>query len=180
MMLPSSFFRRPVLAVARDLLGKTLVRERSGRRATATITEVEAYDGPKDLACHGRFGRTARTAAMFLPGGHWYVYLVYGAHWMLNIVTGDAGYPAAVLIRGARGETALNGPGRLTKVFGIDRSFNALPANRATGLWIEDRGIVVPLRAIQALPRIGVDYAGAWTEKPWRFVMEQELVLRCS
>lgn len=131
------------------------------------ITEVEAYDGPEDRACHAHKGRTQRTEIMFAPGGAWYVYLCYGVHWLVNIVTGPADYPSAVLLRGA-GELA--GPGRLSKSIGIDGSFNRLPANVESGLWIE-AGSLVPGAEVWIGPRVGVDYAGQyWAARPWRWI----------
>ncbi len=154
---------------ARALLGKWLViADAAGGRRRTRIVETEAYDGPDDRACHASRGRTPRTEVMFGPSGHWYVYLCYGMHEMLNLVTGPAGYPAAVLVRGV---SEFSGPGRLTKRLGIDRRFNCRPARRATGLWLEDDGLLVPDDAVQCTPRIGVDYAGSeWAAKPWRFV----------
>lgn len=149
-VLEQDFFARPVVKVAPDLLGKMLVRRRGNRILRALITEVEAYDGPNDLACHGRFGVTERTKVMFGPAGYFYVYFCYGMHWMLNIVTGEEGYPSAVLIRGAvtdkkegRGAWSsappqiLNGPGRLTRALSINRSLNGKPVEKSSGLWIE-------------------------------------------
>lgn len=161
---------RGTLAQARALLGKYLVRRRAdGTEDARMIVEVEAYDGERDLACHARAGRTARTAVMYGPGGVWYVYLCYGIHEMLNLVVGPPDWPAAVLIRGVEGAV---GPGRVTKALGIDRRLNATPADPAGGLWLEDRGVRVPRSRVQATPRIGVDYAGAeWAAKPWRFVL---------
>lgn len=136
------------------------------------ITEVEAYQGEEDLACHARFGRTPRNSVMYGPGGYWYVFLCYGVHEMLNLVTGPEGYPAAVLIRGLQG---LPGPGRLTRKLGIDRRFQGAPAVRATGLWIEDRGVAPHTSTITTGPRIGVDYAGPrWASMPWRFVLNEK------
>jgi DNA-3-methyladenine glycosylase len=159
------------VALARWLLGKHLVRRGPDGRAVAhRITEVEAYDGERDLACHARVGRTERTAVMYGPGGIWYVYLCYGVHEMLNLVVRPRDRPAAVLIRGV---AAWNGPGRLTRALGIDRRLNGRPASRTSGLWLEDRGDKIPRGAITATPRIGVDYAGpVWAAKPWRFVLE--------
>ncbi len=146
-LLAPEFFRRPALRVARDLLGKSLVRRHAdGRLETAIIHETEAYIGPHDKACHAAKGRTQRTAVMFGPAGYWYVYFVYGIHWMLNVVTGDEGYPAAVLLRGA-GDWV--GPARLTKGLAIDKQFNGLPAADSSGLWIEDWGIVIPRSAVR-------------------------------
>jgi len=169
-VLPQSFFRRPVLKVAPELLGKYLVRKMpNGRVARLQITEVEAYDGPLDLANHASKGKTARTKIMFEPGGVWYVYLVYGMHEMLNIVTGDVEYPAAVLIRGAEN---ISGPGRLTKKLQINRKLNGRPASKETGLWIEDDGRKVSSSKIIRTPRIGVAYAKEWAQKPYRFFLE--------
>lgn len=164
---PQAWKGRGTLGHARALLGKVLVRTTGGRESASIITEVEAYVGESDLACHASRGRTARTEAMYGPAGHWYVYLVYGAHEMLNLVTGPEDWPSAILIRGV---AEVSGPGRVTKALAIDRSFNGLPAACASGLHIEDRGIRVPDRAIRRTPRIGVDYAGPiWAAKPWRF-----------
>ena len=161
------------VACARWLVGKMLVRRRGdGEIDARMITEVEAYDGERDLACHARAGRTARTAPLYEPGGIWYVYLCYGIHEMLNLVVGPPNWPAAVLIRGVEG---VHGPGRVTKRLEINRSLNLLPAEPASGLWLEDHGVRVPRRCIQATPRIGVDYAGdIWSLKPWRFVLSDE------
>ncbi|MFA5058009.1 MAG: DNA-3-methyladenine glycosylase [Opitutaceae bacterium] len=157
------------VAIARSLLGKFLVRAMPRGPVAAMIIEVEAYDSARDQACHARHGRTARNAVMFEPGGVWYVYLCYGVHEMLNLVTGPRDYPAAVLIRGLAG---MSGPGRLTRALGIDRRLNGAPATPAGGLWIEDHGVRLPRGAIRATPRIGVDYAGpVWAKKPWRFVL---------
>jgi DNA-3-methyladenine glycosylase len=165
-----SFFARPALTVARELLGKHLVRQSRGVRQSAVIHEVEAYIGPHDLASHGRFGRTARTEVMFGPAGVWYVYLCYGIHWMLNIVTDDEEWPAAVLLRGA-GE--FNGPGKLTKGMQIDRRLNGKAAVETSGLWIEDHGLKVRPSQIVRTPRIGIDYAGDWKDKLYRFVLNR-------
>jgi DNA-3-methyladenine glycosylase len=157
------------VGLARWLLGKVL--RRAGDETAHLITEVEAYDGECDLACHASKGRTARTEVMYAAGGVWYVYLCYGMHEMLNLVVGPKDYPAAILIRGIEG---VSGPGRVTKALGIDRRLNGIPAMPgAAGLWIEDHGIVVPPRLVQREPRIGVDYAGPfWAAKPWRFFFD--------
>jgi DNA-3-methyladenine glycosylase len=159
------------VALARELLGMHLVRRHlTGRVEARVITEVEAYHGESDLACHASKGRTKRTETLYAGGGVWYVYLCYGIHEMLNLVVGPPGHPAAILIRSLEGIT---GPGRLTRALGLDRRLNGLPATRASGLWIEDRGIRVPPDSIRASPRIGVDSAGPiWALKPWRFVLE--------
>jgi len=170
-MLKDDFFDRSTLLVARELLGKYLCRKRSGRVEASMITEVEAYDGPHDRASHASRGKTARNAPMFDEAGVWYVYLVYGMHWMLNIVTGGKDYPAAVLIRGVEG---IAGPARLTKAFRVDKRFDGVRAGRKCGLWIEDRGVRVPRSRIRRTPRIGVDYAGEWAGKPYRFMISGE------
>ncbi|MCC7083945.1 MAG: DNA-3-methyladenine glycosylase [Pirellulales bacterium] len=171
-IIEQSFFARPALTVAKELLGKYLVRRVGKRKIIAPINEVEAYIGPRDLACHGRFGRTLRTEVMFGPGGRWYVYLCYGIHWMLNVVTDEPGHPAAVLLRGAG---KFNGPGKLTKGLRIDRRLNATEIAESTGLWIEDHGIVVRKSQIERTPRIGVDYAGPWKDKLYRFTMKSPI-----
>ena len=169
-ILSKSFFNRPVLDVAEDLIGKFLVCSVGGKEEAFMITEVEAYDGCEDKACHASRGRTERTEVMFGPAGVFYVYLVYGMYEMLNIVTGDDGYPAAVLIRGVKG---VSGPGRLTKRLKITRSFNGKRALRATGLWVEDRGEKILKKHIKRTPRIGVDYAGPiWSKKHYRFIIK--------
>lgn len=163
--------KRGAVAAARWLLGKFLVRRSEGGGETAwMITEVEAYDGERDLACHARVGRTRRTEIMYAAGGVWYVYLCYGVHEMLNLVVGPADWPAAVLIRGVEG---IVGPGRLTKRLEIGRALNGAAAAPASGLWIEDRGVKVARAKIRATPRVGVDFAGpVWAAKPWRFVID--------
>ncbi len=168
--LPADFYARSALAVAKDLLGKVLVRCIDGREIAVVIHETEAYVGPHDLACHASKGRTPRTEVMFGPAGHWYVYFIYGIHWMLNVVTGDVDHPAAVLIRGAGDWT---GPAKITKALAIDKQLNAQPSTRASGLWIEDRGLRIPRGRIQRTPRIGVDYAGEWAAKPYRYLLTQ-------
>ncbi len=170
--LPASWFQRSTLVAARELLGCTLVRRRGSRTLRGTIVEVEAYDGPHDRASHAHRGRTPRNAVMFGPAGVWYVYMVYGMHWMLNIVTGPVGYPAAVLIRGVVMDngTLVSGPARVTKRFGITRFHTGITAHRSSGLWIEESRQPLPRSAIHRTPRIGVDYAGVWAQKPYRWV----------
>jgi len=177
-VLTSDFFDRPADRVAREMLGALLVvRAADGQLNRHLVFETEAYLGAHDLACHGSRGLTTRNATMFGPAGRWYVYLCYGMHWMLNVVTGKEGVPAAVLIRGA-GEHV--GPGRLTKGLGIDRSLDGRPASRRAGLWLEASGIALPRRLIERTPRIGVGYAEEWAEKPLRFVVDPERIARLS
>jgi DNA-3-methyladenine glycosylase len=178
-MLPLSFFRRPVLQVARDLLGCLLVRQLgNGRERIGRIVEVEAYNGTKDLACHASRGRTRRTEPLFGPPGHAYVYLIYGMYNCLNVVTGPIGYPAAVLLRAAElidhdgalaHPRAASGPGRLCRCFEVDLRLNRCDLRR--GELVIRRGPRPPRRAIARGPRVGVDYAGAWARKPWRFAL---------
>jgi len=169
-VLAAAFFARAADRVARDLIGARLaVRRPDGVVERHLVFETEAYLGAHDLACHGARGRTARNAVMFGPAGRWYVYLCYGLHWMLNIVTGPEGVPAAVLLRGVGSH---EGPGRLTRALGVDRTFDGRPATRSGGLWLEAAGSPVPRRLVRRTPRIGVGYAGAWAEKPLRYVVD--------
>ncbi|HTX87237.1 MAG TPA: DNA-3-methyladenine glycosylase [Candidatus Nanoarchaeia archaeon] len=194
-ILRQKFFTRPTLRVAHDLLGKFLVRKIGRREIAVMITEVEAYDGPRDKASHASRGMTERNAIMFGAGGYFYVYLCYGMYEMLNIVTGRKNYPAAILFRGAiiksplkRGVAAprgrgvlkfagnkdiiLDGPGKLTKFLKIDRRFNKKPAAKKTDLWFEDRGIKISEKNIKRAPRVGVAYAGPiWSKKRYRFLL---------
>lgn len=170
--LPASFYRRPTLVVARDLLGRTLCRERSdGTVLRGRLIEVEAYDGPSDRASHAYRGVTKRNRWMFESGGIAYVYLVYGMHHCLNVVTGDAGHPAAVLLRAATspGTVSASGPGRLTRAFEVDRSLDGA-SFLSRPLWIE-AGDPVPDRAVRRTRRIGVDYAGSWALRRYRFII---------
>jgi DNA-3-methyladenine glycosylase len=170
--LPSSFFDRPTLQVAEDLIGCMLVRTRDGKTERYMITEAEAYDGFDDLASHASKGRTLRTEVMFGPPGRTYIYFVYGIHWMLNVVTGPRDYPSAVLIRGIEG---ISGPARLTKALGITKDLNNMILSKKTGLWIEEGPAKISYSDIQKTPRIGIDYAGPiWSKKLWRFVLSRK------
>ena len=182
--LPRSFYEQDTVDVAKQLLGKYLVRKHPEGSTVGRIVEAEAYIGPHDLACHAAKGRTPRTEVMFGPAGHAYVYFVYGVHYMLNLVTEAADHPAAVLIRAlepidgielmeARRRTEkrralCSGPGKLCQAFAIDRSLNA--ADLCGGIiYIEDRGEPMPKNL--ARPRVGVDYAGKWKDKLFRFLV---------
>jgi DNA-3-methyladenine glycosylase len=185
--LPRAFFARPTARVARDLLGKLLVRRAPPYpvpgRATpplliARIVEVEAYLGPRDAASHARRGPTPRTAIMFGPPGHLYVYLIYGMHHCMNFVTEVDGRAGAVLIRAAElirppppGDRApvatLSGPGKLCRGLGITLAHKGLDLTAGDQLFVADAGQAAPRRA--ASPRIGVDYAGDWAARPLRF-----------
>jgi DNA-3-methyladenine glycosylase len=168
--LQKNFFTRDVLEVAPDLLGKYLVRKfEDGRIKKFLITEVEAYRGEKDLACHASKGRTPRTEIMYNDGGHIYVYLVYGMYWMLNFVTSTKNIPQAVLIRGIKG---FDGPGKLTKNLSIDKSFYGEDLVMSDRLWIENGLKSSDMKYMETL-RIGIDYAGEiYKNKPWRFVLD--------
>lgn len=169
-ILPRWFFDRPTLIVARSLIGKYLVRENGHGTTAGKIIEVEAYVGPSDRACHASKGRTARTEVMFGPAGISYVYLIYGMHHCLNVVTERVEFPAAVLIRAVSVDGELiDGPGRLCRAFNIDRSLNRFDMTIGEHVWFEDRGEDVPKGGVGRFPRIGVDYAGEWAQKPWRF-----------
>jgi DNA-3-methyladenine glycosylase len=185
MKMPRSFYEQNTLDIARQLLGKYLVRRHAQGITVGRIVETEAYVGPEDKACHAARGRTARTEVMFGEPGHAYVYFIYGFHYMLNIVTEREGFPAAVLIRAVepvRGLTLMkkrretdeprqlaSGPGKLCQAFAIDRTLNGgdLCGNV---LYVRDGGEPPP--KIIATPRIGVDYAGKWKRKLWRFVID--------
>ncbi|MGC3972951.1 MAG: DNA-3-methyladenine glycosylase [Nitrospira sp.] len=176
MILPRDYFDRPTLEVARSLVGKYLVREQGRRLISGRIIEVEAYIGTEDKACHASKGRTARTEVLFGPPGHAYVYLCYGMYEMLNVVTEQEGFPAAILLRAVECEGRLiDGPGRLTRAFGIDRRLNRCDLTLGQSLWFEDRGAGVPTGLLNCHPRIGVDYAGEWAHKPWRFRLTTEV-----
>lgn len=184
MKLPRAFYEQTTTDVAKQLLGKYLVRRHSQGDVIGRIVETEAYVGPHDLACHASKGRTARTEVMFGPPGHAYVYFIYGFYNMLNLVTESKDYPAAVLIRAVepvggvelmkerRRISALrnlaSGPGKLCQAFAVDRSLNGADL-RGDVLYVEDRGD--PMLKFQATPRIGVDYAGKWKSKPYRFIV---------
>jgi DNA-3-methyladenine glycosylase len=168
--LTRAFFNRSTLTVARSLIGKYLVRDDGNGKVAGKIIEVEAYVGSQDKACHASKGRTARTDVMFGPPGVSYVYLVYGMHHLLNVVTERTDFPAAVLIRAIEVEGVLiDGPGKLCRALGIDRSLNRLDLTEGRRVWFEDRGTRVARKKIGAFPRIGVEYAGSWAKKPWRF-----------
>lgn len=198
MILPKSFYNKDTLQVAQDLLGCFLVRQfphprplpRSSRRGRGEreekilrykIVETEAYNGPNDLASHASRGRTARNRVMFSGPGVIYVYFTYGMHYMLNIVTERKDYPAAVLIRAVeplshnayRITHNTNGPAKLTKALQIDKSFNGLPIYvKKYGLWIESCDKNLKKMQIVKTTRIGVDYAGEYKNKKWRFYVK--------
>ena len=169
-ILTQAYFNRPTVTVARSLVGKYLVHDNGAGIVAGKIIEVEAYVGIEDKACHASKGRTARTEVLFGLPGISYVYLIYGMYYMLNVVTEQAEFPAAVLIRAIEVEGRLiDGPGKLCRELGIDRSLHQVDMTQGRSIWFEDRGARVARIRIGAFPRIGVDYAGVWAKKPWRF-----------
>lgn len=191
-LLPRSFFARPSWLVAPDLLGMLLLRNERGDLSGGLIVETEAYDGPQDRASHARAGRTPRTEVMFGPPGHAYVYLVYGLHHCLNVVTETDGEAGAVLLRalqpleglesirsrrgrpGEPDERLAAGPARLCQALAVDRRLDGKDVTVPGPLWLAapSEAALGAARAggIVSGPRVGVDYAGdGWAERPWRF-----------
>jgi DNA-3-methyladenine glycosylase len=170
--LPESFYARPALTVARELLGTHLVLEEGGQRRVARIVETEAYIGEHDLACHAAKGLTPRTEVMFGPPGRAYVYLIYGVHHCFNVVTEAPGVAAAVLVRAAEpvegfpSGARLDGPGRLCRAFGITLAHNRWDL-QGSPLYLTEGEPVAEVR-VERGPRIGVEYAGAWAAEPFR------------
>lgn len=170
MRLKGDFYQRDVLLVAKDLLGKTLVRRfDNGKVESYIISEVEAYRGEQDAACHAHKGRTPRTEVMYHSGGSIYVYLIYGMYWMLNFVCGKKNEPQAVLIRGVEN---ISGPGRLGKHLKLDKSFYGESLIDSGRIWLENTQSQHNSEYI-ATERIGIDYASdEWRLKKWRFVLK--------
>jgi DNA-3-methyladenine glycosylase len=184
--LSRTFYSRSTLEVASDLLGKVLVRRLGRNDLAGKIVETEAYVGPHDLACHASRGHTPRTSIMFGPAGYAYVYMIYGFYFCLNVVTEYPGYPAAVLIRAVeplesldlmrelrnnpgRDTNIASGPGKLCMAMSIDKQLNGADL-LGTTIWIEDRKI--DPGPIRTSPRVGVDYAQEYKDKPWRFFVD--------
>jgi DNA-3-methyladenine glycosylase len=168
-MLDREFFRADAITLAQALVGKIIVRRfPDGSEKHLRITETEAYCGTEDTACHAHKGKTKRAEILWRDGGTIYVYLCYGMHEMLNIVSGTDGDPQAVLIRCCEG---FEGPGKLTKELGIDRSLNGLDILYCDELSIENDGTKVN---IMQLPRVGIAYADpADREALWRFKLQK-------
>lgn len=182
--LSRSFFARPTLVVARELLGQRLVKVERGRRLSGLITEVEAYIGEDDLACHARAGRTPRTEVMYWQPGHLYVYFTYGMHWMMNVVTERNGYPAAVLLRGiaategvaamrrrrGRAEHLTDGPAKIAQALGVDKRWNGADlCARDSDIFIEE-GDRVADSDVATAPRVGLGGTPEpWLSQPWNF-----------
>jgi DNA-3-methyladenine glycosylase len=199
MALDQSFFKRHALEVSRDLLGKILCVSdpETGNIVCGTINETEAYHGYEDDASHGHKKKTPRCSVMYETVGHSYVYFTYGMHFMLNLTSFEDDFPSAVLIRsvlvpedekirdlmainrfakpfvelsGYQKKNLVNGPGKVTAAFKIDKRLNGLKLESEQGIWVEDRGVIAPKEAVQVTPRIGIDYATNSKLWPWRFV----------
>ena len=189
MTLPISFYNRPTLIVARELLGTRLVHISNGKKLVGLITETEAYFGFDDLASHAKAGRTIRTDPMFGPPGHAYVYFTYGNHWMLNAVTEKEGFPAAVLIRAIQpiegNEVMMErrmgrdtfGPGKLTQALGITKSENYANLTEAGSSLRIEAGVFVPDKSVTIGPRVGLNKTPEpWYSKPWRFLLKEPIL----
>lgn len=165
--LPYEFYHRPCLTVAKELVGKALVYRTDDGELRLRISETEAYCGEADTACHAHKGRTKRTEILYADAGTVYIYLCYGIHWLLNIVTGDAEDPQAVLIRAC---VDAPGPGRLTKKLGITGVLNGSSVCGGDRLWIEDDGFTCEVTTGK---RVGIGYASQEDqERLWRFLMK--------
>jgi DNA-3-methyladenine glycosylase len=173
-VLPHSFYDRDTQTVARELLGTLLAHRVDGALRVGRIVETEAYLGPHDLAAHSSKRRTARTEVMFGPPGHAYVYLIYGMYHCLNFVTREVGHASAVLIRALEPVSGIDaktsGPGLLCRALGIDRRRNGFDLT-SEELFVAAPGKSTRFR-ITKRPRIGVDYAGEWAQKPLRFYIQ--------
>ncbi len=170
MKLNEEFFNRDALEVAPDLVGKIIARKLDdGTILRERIAETEVYRGEEDLGCHASKGRTKRTEILYGESGIIYVYLCYGMHWLMNVITGEREQPQGVLFRcGA----LKNGPAKLTKYLHIDGSFNGEKICGNDRVWIEDDGF---RPKIKTAPRVGIDYAGEyWKNKDWRYIAEKE------
>ena len=169
--LPRQFYARSTLVVARQLIGMHLVHEDGGTRRVGRIVETEAYQGPEDLAAHSARGRTPRNDVMFGPPGHAYVYFIYGFWYCMNVVTREAGVPHAVLLRALEPVEGITdktwGPGLLCRAMDIDRGLNGTDLLGAR-MWLERPAVLKRARITRAT-RIGVDYSGDWSQRPWRF-----------
>ena len=166
MRLEAAFFHRDCLEVAPDLVGKILVhRLPDGTELRERIAETEAYRGTEDLACHAAKGRTPRTELLYRESGLIYVYLCYGMHWLMNVITGEPEQPQGVLFRAGFQH---NGPAKLTKYLQIDKALNGESLVAHPAVWVEDDGWNGSIRTDV---RVGIDYAGEyWKNRPWRWI----------
>lgn len=167
------FYTRPALIVAKDLLGKNIVRQWHSKKIIGKIVEVEVYYGLKDKGSHAFGGKiTDRNKIMYHEGGFVYLYLIYGMYWLFNITTGSHGHPEAILVRAVEPVSGFkdreaSGPGKFCKTFKLDKSFYGEDLTTSKRLWLEDNQEKIK---IAKGPRIGIDYAGPyWAKKPWRF-----------
>jgi DNA-3-methyladenine glycosylase len=189
--LPREFFARPTLTVTRDLLGMRLVHLDNGIRLSGIITEAEAYAGEEDDGCHARAGRTKRTEVMYHAPGHAYIYFTYGMHWMLCFVTEREGFPAAILIRAVEPVEGLdviaarrapqprakwtNGPGKLTRAFGIDGTLHGMNTCAPGSRLFLERGTPLPDSRVTTTPRVGLNNVKEpWKSIKWRFLVKGE------
>lgn len=180
-IIPKEFFENDVLQIAPQLIGKTIIVKDSHTIFSFIITETEAYRGEEDQACHCHKGKTKRTEIMYHKGGVYYVYLIYGMYWMLNVVTGKPNQPQAVLIRGIKQVDKngnfikdINGPGRVSKALGVDRSLYGQKCFDNKRIEICNKIQPLDSYKIVSAPRIGIDYAGEeWINKHWRFIMKR-------
>lgn len=166
--LDEKFFHRDCLEVAPELVGKIVVSEIGGEQVRVRITETEAYRGEEDTACHAHKGRTKRTEVLYGESGMVYVYLCYGMHWLMNVVTGEKEQPQAVLFRA--GED-FEGPAKLTKRLGVTGEQNKTSFVTSKVLWIEDDGKQYEYTTAK---RVGINYASQEDiDKPWRFILKR-------
>lgn len=164
--LPYEFYHRHALEVAPDLVGKLLIHGDAALR----ICETEAYCGTADTACHAHKGRTRRTEVLYADAGTVYVYLCYGMHWLMNVITGDKDDPQGVLIRAC---VDAMGPGKLTKALNITGIQNQTSILSSEGVWIADDGFACSLRTDK---RVGIGYATQEDQdRPWRFILDRQL-----
>ena len=186
--LTRPFFARDTHLVARELLGKVLVRKWRGKTLAGRIVDVESYVGEDDLACHASKGRTPRNDVMYGPAGHAYIYFIYGMYHLMNIVTERPGFPAAVLLRGleplsgidlmqrwrgtAKTRDLTNGPGKLTRALRIDQSLKHEDLTASRRFYLIDDGFRVRRADIAVGPRIGIDYARHCVHYPWRYYLK--------
>lgn len=173
-----SFYTKATLTIAKDLLGKYIVRKIEGKALAGRIIETEAYIGPQDKASHAYGGRiTPRNKVEYLIGGHIYIYLVYGMYWQLNIVTAKQGKPECVLIRALDLDKIANGPGKVCNYLKLDKSFYNEDLSKSKRIWLEDRGEKIKYSQVLATKRIGIDYAGPyWSRRKWRFVLKSQKI----
>jgi len=172
--LSRTFYIKPTLEVAKDLLGKYIVRKIGGKEISGKIIETEAYIGPQDKASHAFGGKvTSRNKAEYLTGGHIYIYLVYGMYWQLNISTAGAGKPECVLIRALDLDKIADGPGKVCRYLKLDKSFYTEDLTKSKRIWLEDRGEKIKPSQIRTTKRIGIYYAGPyWSRRKWRFLLK--------